>query len=657
MGGPLLVLAGAGSGKTRVITRKIAHLITECGLKPSHIAAVTFTNKAAREMRARVGGLLEKSRSRGLRVCTFHTLGLDILRREGRELGLYKTFSIFDAHDSQQLIRELLRKADSGEADAEARAVQWQISKWKNDMLGPDQALSGAGTDEEVRAARLFGAYQRQLRSYKAFDFDDLITEPLHLFREHPEALERWQNRLRYLLVDEYQDTNAAQYELLRALTGPRAAFTVVGDDDQSIYAWRGARPENLARLGQDYPQLRVVKLEQNYRSTLGILNCANRLIGNNPHLFEKQLWSQLGPGDAIRVIECPDGDEEARRVVAELIGHKFQHNNSFGDYAILYRSNHQSRPFERELREHRIPYRVSGGQSFFAAAEVKDALSYLRLLANPDDDAALLRIINTPRREIGPGTLETLSAYAAERGVSLLEASFEMGLEQRLSPRALRRLQAFTRQAVESADNAARGDAIGVYRELLEKVDYRGWLQDQSNDARAADRRWGNVQELLGWLERLAQKELKDPELPDLVAHLTLMDVLERNNEEQTGDQVSLLTLHAAKGLEYPHVFMVGMEEDTLPHRNSQEEEQIQEERRLAYVGITRAQRSLSLTLARRRLQGGEAVEMTPSRFLEELPEDLIEWPGRAGRQLPPEQRKQRGQAHLAALKGMLGS
>ena len=442
--GPSLVLAGAGSGKTRVITHKIAYLIQECGIDPRHIAAVTFTNKAAREMKERVASLLDKNAAKGLRVSTFHTLGLDIIRRELKTLGYKPGFSIYDNTDSTGLLRELMTRA-FGDHGNQAEQMLWRISRWKNAFVLPEQALAEAAGDAvTVAAARLYEAYNHHLKTYNAVDFDDLIMLPVLLFREHPEIMERWQNRIRYLLVDEYQDTNATQYELVQQLVGVRGNLTVVGDDDQSIYAWRGAQPENLVQLQQDFPQLQIIKLEQNYRSTGRILKAANQLIANNPHVVEKQLWSELGFGDPIRILRTRNEEQEAEQIVSELMHHRFVQRSRYCEYAILYRGNHQSRLFERVLREHDVPYYLSGGMSFFAYAEVKDIMAYLRLLTNPDDDNAFLRIVNTPRREIGPGSVEKLANYATARGHSLFASCMELGLAQHLGARPLAQLQRF---------------------------------------------------------------------------------------------------------------------------------------------------------------------------------------------------------------------
>ena len=652
--GPLLVLAGAGSGKTRVITQKIAHLIQNCGIGSQHIAAVTFTNKAAREMKERVGQLLQGKEGRGLRVSTFHTLGLEIIRRELGILGYKAGFSIFDAADSSELIRELLRKEAAGEDMV--KEVQRHISNWKNAFITPEQALAGAEDALAHAAAILYEAYNRHLKAYNAVDFDDLIMLPVLLFEQHPEVLERWQQRIRYLLVDEYQDTNATQYRLVKLLIGLNGRLTVVGDDDQSIYAWRGAQPENLALLKEDFPGLKVIKLEQNYRSMQRILKSANQLIDHNPHVFEKKLWSEMGYGDPIKVVVAADEQDEALKVASAIIHQRLQYKAGYRDFAILYRGNHQSRLFEKILREHRIPYVLSGGTSFFAYTEVKDIMAYLQLLVNPDNDTAFLRVVNTPRRELGASTIEKLGAYATMRGISLFAASFEVGLREHLSERAMERLSRFVHWIVDIGDRGRRGDPVKAARDLVRDIDYQSWLNDVSKDLKQAERRMENVEELLGWLGRMAEDpENADLGLTEMVAKMSLMDILERQNEEEDGDHVRMMTLHASKGLEFPHVFLTGMEEELLPHRVSIEEDNIEEERRLAYVGITRAQRTLTMTLAARRRRAGELVRCEPSRFLDELPEDDLSWEGK-GVEVPEEVRQERGRAHLANLKGLLG-
>ncbi|AAU91656.1 ATP-dependent DNA helicase Rep [Methylococcus capsulatus str. Bath] len=648
---PLLVIAGAGSGKTRVITEKIAYLIRQ-GTPARHIVAVTFTNKAAREMKSRVGKLADDKSLRGLTVSTFHALGLEIVRREHKALELKSAISIFDEQDRQALLRELIRHGDHRFDPEQADAYAARISRWKNRFITPARARSLDEPDAAWIAA-LYEAYMHHMKAYNAVDFDDLILLPVMLFQQHAEVLDKWRNQIRYLLVDEYQDTNQTQYELIKLLTGTLGKFTVVGDDDQSIYAWRGAQPENLAQLRNDFPRLKVIKLEQNYRSMGRILKAANQLIGNNPHIFEKKLWSAMGQGDPIRVLRHRDEIAEARQIAADIVHHKFRHNTRFADYAILYRGNHQSRLFERALREFSVPYHISGGTSFFGYTEVKDVMAYLRLLVNPDDDAAFLRIVNVPRREIGPTTLEKLGQYANRRHISLYAACFELGLEQSLPANAVQRLRRFGEHIADTADRTARGDVFEIIDDFLGTIGYENWVRENSSDAKAAERKFGNVRELLDWLRRIAEKDGENRSLAETVAKATLLDVLDRNQEDDTGDRVSLMTLHAAKGLEFPYVYLVGMEENLLPHQTSIDEDNIEEERRLAYVGITRARRDLTLSYCSHRKRYGEMIGCEPSRFLAELPQEDLEWPDR--QPLDPETKRERGRASLAQLRNLL--
>lgn len=628
----MLVLAGAGSGKTSVITRKIAYLIETCGIKALHIAAVTFTNKAANEMKERVSSLVKGNAARGLTVSTFHNLGLNIIRKELSHLGLRPGFSIFDSQDSSALIKELMLKHAGDDTDL-IDFIQQQISNWKNDLLSPEQALERAENPHQQLAARVFGLYNRQLRAYNGVDFDDLIALPTLLFTSKPEVLERWQRKIHYLLVDEYQDTNISQYLLIKLLVGDRKGLTVVGDDDQSIYAWRGARPENLMQLKQDFPDLKVVMLEQNYRSTSLILRAANQLISNNPHDFNKQLWSELGSGDPIRVISCRNEEAEADRIVADIIDQRIRRQAHYRDFAILYRGNHQSRLIEMRLQQYQVPYKLNGGTSFFSRAEVKDILSYLKVLINPDDDNAFLRIINLPRREIGASTLEKLSHYAGERRISMLSACTEVGLSTLLKTKQYSQLQTFAHWIASTHRRCYEEDPIAAIRQMVRDIDYETWVYQNCNSDVQAERRMANVWFLVDSLNRTLerlQEDNPDADISDAINRLLLIDMLERQEQEDDTDRVQLLTLHASKGLEFPHVYLMGMEEELLPHRNSIEEDTIEEERRLAYVGITRAQRTLTLTLTQQRKQYGELIDTSPSRFLDELPDEDLIWEGR---------------------------
>ncbi|XQW85019.1 DNA helicase Rep [Thalassotalea piscium] len=626
--GPCLVLAGAGSGKTGVICQKIAYLIQKCGYKARNIAAVTFTNKASREMKERVIKMLGKDQTRGLTVSTFHSLGLDIVRREIKTLGYKPGFTLFDDQDSLALLKELTQEEFDGDKDLLSK-LQNMISSWKNDLLLPDQALKQAVDADAVLFAECYGRYQKHMKAYNALDFDDLILVPTLLLKNYQEVRERWRNKIQYMLVDEYQDTNASQYELVKLITGEAGLLTVVGDDDQSIYSWRGAKPQNLVLLGEDYPQLKLIKLEQNYRSSGRILKCANVLIANNPHVYDKALFSELNYGVELRVVQTKNEEHEVERVVGELIGHRFLNKSQFRNYAILYRGNHQSRLLEKALMTNRIPYKISGGTSFFSRAEIKDMMAYLRVLVNPDDDNAFLRIVNVPRREIGPATLEKLGSYANMRQISMFAASFEIGLEQTLKGRALLHVQNFSRWLVTLADNAERGDTAAVLRGMVREMNYEDWLYDSSPSAKAAEMRMKNVTELFSWVTQMLEgSEDEEPmTLPQVVTRLTLRDMMERNEDEDDADQVQLMTLHASKGLEFPYVFLIGMEEGLLPHQTSIDEGSVEEERRLAYVGITRAQRELIFTYAKERRQFGEVSRTEASRFLHELPQDDLSW------------------------------
>ena len=653
--GPCLVLAGAGSGKTRVIINKIAHLIGKCGYLPKQIAAVTFTNKAAREMKERVAQSIGKESSKGLIVSTFHTLGFDIIKSEYKHLGFKANMTLFDEHDQMALLKELT--ADLLQEDKELlRTLINRISNWKNDLCSPQQAMTLARDKQEQTFVHCYDRYNKQLRAYNALDFDDLIMLPTLLFKQNEEVRSKWQEKIRYLLVDEYQDTNTSQYELIKLLVGERARFTVVGDDDQSIYSWRGARPQNMVRLRDDFPALRVIKLEQNYRSSQRILHCANILIDNNDHVFNKKLFSNLGEGEKLQIIEAKNEEHEAERVVGELIAHRFIAKTHYRDYAILYRGNHQSRLLEKILMQNRIPYKISGGTSFFSRAEIKDMMAYLRLVVNQDDDAAFLRIVNTPKREIGTATLEKLGSLAQEKHVSLFEAIFDFELIQRVTPKAYDALQKFARWIVELNDEIQRSEPERAVRSMLASLHYEEYLYEYATSPKAAEMQSKNVATLFDWVaDMLKGDEFNEPmNLNQIVTRLTLRDMLERGEEEDDSDQVQLMTLHASKGLEFPHVFLIGMEEGILPHQTSIDEDNVEEERRLAYVGITRAQRNLWFSLCKERRQFGELIRPEPSRFLLELPEDDLQWE----RDKPPlsvEQQQAKTQSHIANLRAIL--
>ncbi len=641
--GPLLVLAGAGSGKTRVITHKIAYLIGECGYKPSSIAAITFTNKAAREMQDRTAKLTKDVNTKGLIVTTFHSMGLRMLREDAKFAELKPAFSILDSADAMGIISEILKTTDKQEI---RRAVS-RISLWKNELKSPAVALATAEDDNARAYAKIYDRYDATLRAYQAVDFDDLIRLPAELLDTNAELREKWQNRLRHILIDEYQDTNIAQYHLLQKLTGVRAAFTAVGDDDQAIYGWRGASADNLKQLREDYPHLHVVKLEQNYRSTIRILKAANSLISHNPKLFEKRLWSDLGHGDAIQVMPTKDDEHEAESVVMRLLSHKFQHRTEWRDYAILYRGNYQARVFEQALRNEKVPYQLSGGQSFFDRSEIKDVIAYLRLIANSDDDPAFIRAVTTPKRGIGTATLEKLGHVAATLHVSLFEATFSAAAAAQIGERQLAPLLEFCNFINRFEARVTREPAGEVLNDLLKSIDYEIYIFDQ-DDTRVAQNKWNNVLEFAAWIAKKGEADEKN--LLQLTQTIALITLLE-GREEEAPDAVRLSTLHAAKGLEFGHVFLVGIEENILPHREAVDEGRLEEERRLMYVGVTRAKKSLTLSYCARRKRARESVACEPSRFIEELGED-VRMPDKPS----SADAKASGSSQLAALKALLG-
>ncbi len=601
-------------------------------------------------MQERVSDLLKGKPSKGLTVTTFHSLGLQILRSEAQLLGYKPRFSILDSADSLKVISDILTTTDK----QLLKRTQWRISHWKNALMSPEAAAKNAEDELDVASAKIYQLYQQALKAYQAVDFDDLIRLPVEIFQTHHDALHKWQMKLRYLLIDEYQDTNACQYHLVKLLTGSQGQFTAVGDDDQAIYAWRGADVENLRQLTTDFPQLQVIKLEQNYRSTVRILRAANHVIANNPKLFEKRLWSDLGLGDLIQVHPAKDEEHEAEMVAMKLLAHKFEHRTFYKDYAVLYRGNHQARLIEQQLRQQKIPYTVSGGQSFFDRAEIKDLVSYLRLIANEDDDPAFIRAATTPKKGIGSTTLERLGEYAAGRHISLFEAAFEPSFQRDFingrGKKQLEDLITFCDFINRMQQRAPRDPAGEVLQDLLTAIQYEAFLYD-SEEPRAAETKWGNVLDFVGWLTKKGDEE--DSTLLQLTQTVALMSMLE-GREEGEPDAVKLSTLHAAKGLEFGHVFLIGVEEGILPHRESQDAAKVEEERRLMYVGITRAQRSLTITYCKKRKRAGDWEHCEPSRFIEELPEDDIR---HAGKSLTtdPAERKKNAANRIAHMKAML--
>ena len=660
--GPCLVLAGAGSGKTRVIVHKIARLLGE-GLGPKQIAAITFTNKAAAEMRERAKALVGSRAARDLAISTFHSLGVRLLRSDGTRIGLKENFSILDSDD----VLGVLRDAGGQSDNAQAKRWQWAISLWKNQGLDASGAEGVAADDGERIAARVMRHYEERLAAYQAVDFDDLIGLPLKLLQRDEETRAKWQAQFQHVLVDEYQDTNAVQYELLKVLVGERARFTAVGDDDQSIYGWRGATTHNLMRLPQDFPQLKVIALEQNYRSTGHILRAANAVIAANPKLFEKKLWTEFGDGEPVNVLQCDGEEHEAERAVARIQALRNGNSTAAGvaggvklsDFAVLYRANHQARVFEQKLRAAQLPYKVSGGQSFFDRAEIKDLCGWLRLLVNEDDDPAFLRAVTTPKRGIGHQTLGTLGEFASKWKTSLFEALFAPSLATVMKGKALEALHEFGRE-VNALQERARHttgneDAKALLLGWLKDIGYEQHLHDNADGEKLAAARWTNVLDFVDWIAKRCGGDIVRRPMPgrpkaagrpseaeaegvwgsddtgtseterqsvlQVAQTISVIISLAERGDEQ--DVVTLSTLHAAKGLEWPHVILAGVNEGLIPFKAADDEmtaERLQEERRLMYVGITRARSTLLVSTLTRRKKGRDTVAGMPSRFIAEM-------------------------------------
>ncbi|WP_137918427.1 UvrD-helicase domain-containing protein [Hydrogenophaga sp. 2FB] len=638
LGGPCLVLAGAGSGKTRVITHKIGRLI-QAGLAADRIAAITFTNKAAAEMRERAAQLVGRDAKKVL-ICTFHALGVRLLRDDGEVLGLKKQFSILDTDDITSLLKDCGGTSDTNTA----RGWQWAISALKSAGLNSAQALAQAKDENERVTATIMARYEERLTAYQSVDFDDLISLPLKLLKDHEDVRLRWQKKMGHVLVDEYQDTNATQYELLKLLVGERARFTAVGDDDQSIYGWRGATLDNLKKLPQDFPELKVIKLEQNYRSTSAILRAANNVIGPNPKLFPKTLWSDLGEGEPVRVVDADNEEHEAERAVARIQSLRASSTHKeWRDFAILYRANHMARPFEQSLRRAQIPYKVSGGQSFFDKAEIRDLCAWLRLLVNNNDDPAFLRSATTPKRGIGHTTLQALGAFATQYKISLFEALFANSLSTALPARAVATLHEFGR-AVNDLEYRARHTvgheaARTFLTDWMKDIAYEKHLYDSEDNEKVAAARWTNVMDFCDWVAGRCGGKLEEEDgVQTMSERKTLLEVVQTialistlSEREKDENMVTLSTLHASKGLEWPHVMLVGVNEGLLPFKMDEEPGQsdaqaedmaqrLQEERRLMYVGITRAQRTLAVSWLKRRKKGRESVPGIASRFIKEM-------------------------------------
>ncbi|HDS1581641.1 UvrD-helicase domain-containing protein [uncultured Stenotrophomonas sp.] len=640
--GPLLVLAGAGSGKTRVIVEKIAHLIGSGRYPARRIAAITFTNKSAKEMRERVAKRLREQDADEVTICTFHALGLKFLQIEHAAVGLKRGFSIFDADDAAAQIKDLMYGAKPDDIED----MKNLVSRAKNAGLSPEQAMAAARSNREKEAASVYERYQLRLTAFNAVDFDDLIRLPVQILEENPEIALAWRERIGYLLVDECQDTNDAQYRLLKQLAGEKGNFTCVGDDDQSIYAWRGANPENLQQMGRDYPKLEIIKLEQNYRCSNRVLRAANALIANNPHEHLKKLWSDQADGERIRVWECRNSEHEAEKVAAEIAFVAQSRNVPWSDFCILFRGNFQSRPLEKAMQLLRIPYHLTGGTMFLERQEVKDTLAWLRLLVNPDDDTAFMRAVQSPKRDVGAGTLAKLAELAQEKDMPMAQAAEAIGALQQLPPRAANSLARFTdilRDLRAQTRQVTSGDMI---RKVAKESGLLSELRQQAKEEASYQRRANNIEELAQWFEGGP----RGATAADLAGQLAL---LSRSDKDEGGNQVRMMTMHASKGLEFPYVFIVGCEDGVLPHQVSLDEGNLQEERRLLYVGITRAKIQLWMSYSKLTRKFGEHVRLKPSRFFEEIPAEEIQRDG-ADPVADAARKKERASAGLAAIEAL---
>ncbi len=660
--GPLLLLAGAGSGKTRVITFRIAWLVQEHGVAAEQILAVTFTNKAAREMRERVAELVGPSRARQMTIATFHALCSSILRQHIQLLGYRRNFTIYDAADQLRLVRDLLTRHDLAGRGLAAEQVLWGISDCKNRLLGPEDFRPAGNDPLQQVVAAVYPHYRQALRACNAVDFDDLLLLTHRLFREHPDVLATYRQRFRHILVDEYQDTNAAQYQLLRQLAS-HGNLCVVGDDDQSIYGWRGANLGNILDFEKDFPGTRTIRLEQNYRSTGTILEAANAVIRRNSRRKEKALWTAGGAGEPLELIEAPDEGEEAR-LVAERIQAERYRGRRWREMAILYRTNVQSRPFEEQLRYLDIPYRLVGGQQFFDRKEVKDAVAYLRVICNPYDEVSLLRILNYPRRGIGPTSVERLIALSNRRDLSFWEtlrdpAQAGLADQVRAEIALFVRLIDTWRYRFEQTD-----DLQQAVRQLFDELGLEAEIRRTAGSPEQGERRCEFLQDVLNAVGAYQQRETV-PSLAGFLEKVSLLDDDRQRDEEDEGDAVTLMSLHSSKGLEFPLVFLVGMEEGCLPHRKSVDalevgdgyDPHLEEERRLCYVGITRAREKLILARAASRRRRGRPEPREASRFLQEIPERLFT--GGALSEVPSEREEEkdrRAKSFFSDIQSLLG-
>lgn len=627
--GPCFVLAGAGSGKTRVITIKIEYLIKNMGLLPSQILAVTFTNKAAKEMQERIEANIGSDKAEQLTICTFHSLGLEILKQEYIRADLKSSFTLFDTHDQLKIIDEIAMQhfpRDYSENRKELiEACCEYISKVKSSLVQIDEQQA-----QKYAFARMFLDYQAYLKACNAVDMDDLIYKSTLLLKNNQDLQEKWSRRFAYILVDEYQDTNTTQYQLLKILSSYYKKFTVVGDDDQAIYSWRGADSKNIENLSNDFKDLKVIKLEQNYRSSQNILELANLLIENNDHIYDKVIYSELEHGEDILVVECTDSEDEARYIAFKIIERRMLEQCSWGSFAILFRSNSQASIFEKILHGSNIPNIVYGGESFFDRAEVKDIIAYLKFIANTHDEMSLMRIINVPKRGIGKETLTKLTDFSKAMAKSTFECASHSKFLQMLAPNEQKAINNFCTLINKYQQALAKGQK-DLILQIVNDINYTQYLQNSKLSDKAIKFKLNNIQTVLKWIYELMQGQNGQRALSfkDAVNKICMRQMLSKSDEDTEVNAVQLMTLHSSKGLEFPHVFLVGLEEGSLPHKKSLDTpEQIQEERRLAYVGITRAQKSLVISYKLNNKAPtsilatafDKGVKLKKSRFLDEI-------------------------------------
>ena len=652
--GPIMILAGAGSGKTRVIIQRIAYLIQKKQVPPQQIIAVTFTNKAAEEMRKRLQGILS-GKQEGIHLSTFHSLGVGLLRNSIHHLGYRSNFIIYDTRDQFSVIKTIMEDQDFDDSELiDAKSVHYEICQAKSTGILPEEFMDQHASQQKQLVGKIFRHYQKTMKGCNAIDFDDILNLTVTLFEEHPEVMDSLTERFRYIMVDEYQDTNHIQYKLLRHLTKRHRNLCVVGDDDQSIYGWRGAEVKNILNFERNYPDVKFIRLEQNYRSTQKILTAANQVISENTQRMPKKLWSEKHVGEKLDWLLADSEEEELEAVTRKIRTKIMQHGRRYLDYSILYRSNFQSRLVEEALREAKIPYRMLGGTSFYDREEIRDALAYLKVIHNPNDEVSLHRIINTPRRGIGKTSLIKAYEYCHETHLPLFKVMRDARKYERIPKDSAFKMEIFT-GIISNYKQRFANEVLGtVLKDLLDEIGYLRFLETRSGDAKTRERRIMNVLELQVSVRKFSDK-FPEANLQSFLERVSLFTQSD-NDPETKADQVSIMTLHSAKGLEFPFVFMVGMSEGVFPNNRSIEEGSEDEERRLCYVGITRAQQELTFSMAKSRKRYGESIKQEPSRFLLNIDPELLAVPiiGEASEKVKKELSRESRSAFFSQMKHM---